>query len=566
MRKSLLTLFSVALLMGCGGTKTTFQPPSPVEEQPAVGDFVPGQIAIDLKDGMSEKDIAEMGKEYGFTIRDSSPLAHDLGNLEVADVDPEQEASILGKLHNDPRVEEVEPTIMAHAFFTPNDPMYKDQWGMVAVGAVDAWDYSYSNGVVIAVVDTGIDTTLSDLKDNNFVEGYNFIDGNNKPLDRNSHGSHVAGSCSQSSNNGIGTIGVGPGARLMPVKVLSDSGSGSMESVAGGIRFAADHGANVINLSLGSSQKSAIVAKSVKYAHDKGVIVMAAAGNDNRQITGSPAADEFAVAVAATDEQGNKASFSSWGKELKIAAPGVAILQQTVDREGKGIPVYAKYSGTSMATPIMAGSISLIVSQGITDPDAAMSVMQKTATEKNDPIHFGAGIVSASSAVKSAYWNHLLYRLAFLGLFSFILATILKKNGKTLDPHPAKYVGALLASVGLFFFLPLTGLLPHMGSFRWIGEILSRPLGDMDLIFSVAAHKYLLLASAFPAILLVALGYNKAILRSLAGGLAIGTCAYMAQVAWSGETLFVLGSLALKVWCVINIGICMWVAKNSLTK
>jgi serine protease len=139
-------------------------------------------LELDLADNLTASDIEQLGKDYGIVIRDNSPESHNLGNIEVATVDPEQENKVLSRMAHDPRVEVAEPLMMAHAMFTPNDPQYKDQWHMEKVGAPTAWKYSCGQGVTVAVVDTGITAeetngfkVLSDLKDATFVPGYNFV-------------------------------------------------------------------------------------------------------------------------------------------------------------------------------------------------------------------------------------------------------------------------------------------------------------------------------------------------------------------------------------------------------
>lgn len=567
MRKLIaLSLLATSLLFGCSEAKTNF---SPTVVNDSAGDFVSGSIAIDLKDNMSASDIEEMSKEYGFTIRDSSPLAHSLGNLETADVDPEQENVILNKLAHDPRVEEVEPTILFKAFYEPNDELYPKQWHMKDMGVPEAWKYTAgSRGVIVAVIDTGVDETIPDLKDASFVKGYNFSEGNDKTVDRQSHGTHVCSTIAEVSKNTIGGIGVAPGVRIMPVKVLSDSGSGTNTGVAQGIMFAVDNGANIINMSLGSPQKSSVVAKAVKYAYDHKVAVIVAAGNDASPITGSPAADEGAFAISATDQNRNLTSFSSYGKEVKLAAPGKDILQSTVTRDRKGTPTYENYSGTSMGCPAAAANFALTYSLGITDPDAALKVIGDNAIQKADAKKYGAGIVDAASTTKSIYYNHLLYRAGFLALFTFLLLTVMRKNKRTLvqgTGRTAAIVSAVFASVGILFFLPMTGMLNYMGSFRWVGDLLARPFSEWDMAWNLSVHKWLPLASALPAFLLVSLGNHKPMLRYIAGGLALGTASYLGQVCYSNEIQFVFGSLVMRAWTLVNILGCMWLAKMTLS-
>src|SRR5262249_39789441 len=197
----------------------------------------------------------------------------------------------------------VEPT---HEGF-PNDPLYPKQWNFRQIGMPQAWKLAQGNGVTVAVLDTGIDYEnygkfhqLPDLAGLTFVDPYNFITNTTHADDDHGHGSHVTGTIAQATNNGIGVAGIALDVKIMPLKVLSASGSGSVAGIGDAIRYAADHGAKVINMSLGGRFGSKVLAKAVKYAHDKGVVVVCAAGNDGSGHVSYPAAYPGAVAVAAT--------------------------------------------------------------------------------------------------------------------------------------------------------------------------------------------------------------------------------------------------------------------------
>ncbi len=164
----------------------------------------------------------------------------------------------------------------------PNDACFKYQWHLRQIGMPAAWKQGNGKGAVVAVIDTGV-TKVGDLADTKFVAGYNFVANNANAADDHGHGTHVAGTIAESTNNRLGVAGVAYGATIMPLKVLSARGSGSMGGISQSIRWAADHGANVINMSLGGGRSMAPMAKAIKYAHDKGVVVIAAAGNDGQR-------------------------------------------------------------------------------------------------------------------------------------------------------------------------------------------------------------------------------------------------------------------------------------------
>lgn len=302
----------------------------------------------------------------------------------------------------------------------PNDPRFPAQWHMRQIKMTKAWMYPpRQENVVVAVIDTGV-TEVEDLKGTKFVPGWNFVTDSPDARDDHGHGTHVAGTIAQTTNNRIGVAGVAPWVKLMPIKVLSASGSGSVSGIAAGIRWAVDHGAQVINMSLGGPFRSAPLAKAVKYASNKGVVVVCAAGNDGRDRVSYPAADPGALAVAATQFDDSTTFYSNWGKEIAIAAPGGNTRE---DQNGDGIPDgvlqntvvpgqtdkedYLLFMGTSMASPHVAGVAALVYGMGITDPARVEQILRETARKpkqyqgKKDP-RYGAGIVDADAAIRAA--------------------------------------------------------------------------------------------------------------------------------------------------------------------
>ncbi len=536
-----------------------------------VAETIPGRIAVDVKDDLSEEEIAALGAEYGITLRDNSPHIKDDAKIELADVSPSEERSILERLSRDRRVEHAERITLVHASFVPNDPRYAEQWHMKKVGAETAWEYACGTGVTVAVIDTGVACydkggfmKGTDLAGTSCVGGWNFTGDNDLAADDHGHGTHVAGTIAQTTNNGLGVAGLAHCAKLMPVKVLTKQGYGTMADVAEGIRWAADHGAQVINLSLGSSQKSKIVEDAVTHAYKKGVTVVCAAGNSGRSV-GYPAAYKGAIAVSATDKNDNIAWFSSRGPQIAIGAPGVGITQQTVCESGKNkCETFGVFNGTSMASPHVAGAAALVVGMGVTDPDHVLAALQGSATRKEDKNLFGAGVLDARKAVSATHWSHIGLRLvALFGLVGLVLARIRKMNG-AVQIGPGAVGGALLGSIGLLPFAPLLGLTARLGSLRPVGEILMRPLGEWDMVLSANLHRWLPLASAAPVAILTALFFGFKPLRTFTGGLALGTAALLAQVALSGDVAFALGPFALRLFAVANILVCAFVARMSL--
>ena len=250
-------------------------------------------------------------------------------------------------------VDYAEPDGFAQAVEIPNDPEFANQWGQTKIETPQAWDTTSGGpGVQVAILDTGITDNHTDLtgKVDSWV---NFTDAASS-YDNNSHGTHVAGIVAAMTNNNLGVAGTGRDSRLQSVKVLNDSGSGYYSWVANGIYWAADNGAEVINMSLGGTSRSTALEQAVNYAWSKGVVLAAAAGNNGSSSRLYPAYYANNIAVAATDQNDRKASWSNYGSWVDVAAPGVSIVSTTPDEN------YAYYSGTSMATPHVAGVAALI--------------------------------------------------------------------------------------------------------------------------------------------------------------------------------------------------------------
>jgi len=283
----------------------------------------------------------------------------------------------------------------------PNDVLYRQyQWNLPSIETEKGWGVGRgSDSVLVAVLDTGVQANHPDLKDK-LVRGINIVTADEAPEDDVGHGTHVSGIIAASVNNGEGVAGLSWYNKIMPVKVLDSSGAGSTYSVAQGVIWATDHGAKVINMSLGNYAQADFLHDAVKYAFDHDVVLVAASGNDNTERPGYPAAYPEVFAVGATDKNAKRASFSNYGDYIDVAAPGDAIASTYPGSQ------YAALSGTSMASPHVAALAALIRS---VNPELknteVMDIMRQTAYDlgtKGKDKYFGYGQIDIVKALHAA--------------------------------------------------------------------------------------------------------------------------------------------------------------------
>lgn len=310
---------------------------------------------------------------------------------------PPDQAGTLKLLRADANVEYAEEEKTYKSCDLPNDPYlrssgswgqsYADLWGIYKINAPTAWGSSTGRGIVVAVVDSGIDLTHPDIAANIWVNtkeipgngvdddgngyvddthGWNFVAQNNDPTDDFGHGTHVAGTIAAVGNNGIGVIGVAWQSQVMALKGLDSTGNGQDSQLAPAIVYAANQGADVLSLSWGDASRSETIADAIDYAYSMGIVIVAAAGNQETDARGFyPAALWDVITVAASDPNDNLADFSNFGSKIDVAAPGVDILSLQAAGTTLGTPAgsggYTRLKGTSMATPHVSGLAALLL-------------------------------------------------------------------------------------------------------------------------------------------------------------------------------------------------------------
>jgi serine protease len=444
----------------------------------------------------------------------------------------------------------------------PNDPCFRYQWHLRQLGLPDAWKLGTGKGVVVAVIDTGV-TKVADLARTKFVPGYNFLANNANADDDHGHGTHVAGTIAQSTNNGLGVAGVAPDVAIMPLKVLSARGSGSVAAIAQSIRWAADHGANVINMSLGGPSPIGTMASAIKYARGKGVVVIAAAGNDGKGRVGYPARYPGVIAVAATQFDESTTFYSNWGPEIDIAAPGGNV---RVDQNGDGKPDgvlqhtivpsnisktdYLWFMGTSMATPHVAGVAALIIGAGVRKPEAVEELLLETARKPKSKTrgaeaglapaasariddHYGAGLVDAGAALRKARGGRGAGELGLACAFALLGITRLRRRGGV-ERLGLSFVLALVAGSSGLFALPFV-LPAWIADHHAVVDAVSSgfTLGVANALGPAGASNPIVWSAVAPLGLIVLL-YGVARFRPALAGFTFGVAGTLLFAAISG--------------------------------
>lgn len=395
-----------------------------INRSPFAGElgYDPDNLVVKFSDQIDQNLIDILANDFGIDVNPQSDW-----KIKVLNVDFISSHPILMEMMEEAGIVEfVEPDYCCKIDYTPNDTYFFDQWHLLSLanGGVDAqlaWDVNTGNpNIIIAVVDTGVAfedysaykdgvwmdfAKAPDFVNTNFVFPKNVIEDDDHPNDDQGHGTHVAGVIAQTTDNSYATAGLAFGCSIMPVKALDSNGEGYISDISDGIKYAADNGADVINLSFGSSSSSITLKLAVKYAYNKGCVVVAASGNegDSGNLPHYPAAyDDYCIAVGSTNNQMTRSYFSNYGDYVDVVAPGELIYQQNFSTGNfTTFNVYGK-SGTSFSAPIVSAIAGLLMSNGLTDRDMVWRSILESAIDLNSAgwdSETGWGLVNAYQAI-----------------------------------------------------------------------------------------------------------------------------------------------------------------------
>ena len=552
-----------------------------------VSGHVEGEVVIDFKDNISESspEYRNLIDKYNIKPEYNSEFSKTY-KLMIATINESSMDELLEKLNAEDAVEYAEPNYVIQSFRFPNDPLYKYQWNLKKINVEKAWKSSNGKKVIVAVIDTGIAYEnykqyhkLEDLENTKFISPYNFVNNTKHANDDNGHGSHVAGTIAQTTNNGKGVAGIAHNAVIMPVKALNSSGQGRLSDIADAVRYSADNGAKIINMSLGSPFGSKILSEACKYASGKGVLIVCAAGNDNSKNPNYPASYKYCIGVSAIRYDNTLTVYSNKYKNNFIAAPGGdltvdqnkdgykdGILQNTI----KGSPDkedYVLLQGTSMAAPHVSGAAALLMAKGVKNVEEVKRILQKTAVKKGLDLDsgYGAGILDVGNAVATLddSYNNKSNPPKAQGVVGFIIATVLTfllkillgKNfvNSIIFKTIMFIIGLIFGACGLFFIPPQNNMFINILSYspsEWF-----IPLG------LTSKWSFLLFQSAIIPVVVLFISLPLKGFRRFALGLALGCASAILSNVILGQSFAMPFA---NIWGLVNALVCVGVVYGVL--
>jgi thermitase len=391
-------------------TETSIPSPTPIFSQTPTamftaapqlaGSYISDEVLVRFKNSATDEMTAEclrrVNGRVDSAIEELSVLIVKLNSVSVSNA--------VATLSACEGVRFVEPNYLAFsADVIPSDANWGIQYGLVNIRAPQGWVYATgSTGVIIAILDTGVDLAHPDLAAK-ITAGWDFVNNDAFAQDDNGHGTHVAGIAAAVTNNGTGVAGVSWGARIMPVKVLNAAGGGTFANVSAGILWAVNNGADIINLSIGGPTSSIVLQNAIDQAVNQGVLVIAAVGNAGGNLIYYPAAYPNVIAVGATDSLNNHASLSNYGAEIDLVAPGISIYSTNTGSS------YTYRNGTSMSTAFVSGLAAILMGiPGNGSSGQVRSIMENTALDLGSSGwdgFYGSGLIQMDAAILQAFSN-----------------------------------------------------------------------------------------------------------------------------------------------------------------
>jgi subtilisin family serine protease len=354
----------VLVLAAADPVAATEEPKHSNPAAPAAGEIIPGEVVVKWRDSGQVESVTA---SHGLTVVADLGASAEL--VTVVTTKGRAVETVVAELEANPAVEYAEPnyvvTLANEGSVTGvsvNDPQTAGQYSLDRMRVRDAWSHTTGGSNVIAVLDTGVQANHPDLS-GRVLPGYNFVSSTTNAADDNGHGTWVAGIIAANANNGYGIAGISWTDKILPVKIMNSSGTGSTSNLTSGIVWAANNGAHVINMSVGGFPYSKAVEDAVNYAWNKGAVLVGAAGNNGRQEDFYPASYANVVNVSATQVDDEFSHWSSYGPKVEVSAPGSSVL--TTNCTASSCPnaswgSHTYISGTSFATPNVAGVIALI--------------------------------------------------------------------------------------------------------------------------------------------------------------------------------------------------------------
>ncbi|MBP1081420.1 S8 family serine peptidase [Bacillus capparidis] len=356
-------------------------------------DFSQRELVIKFEPSIKEEEKSQILANYHL----SEQTYNENGGFSLVSASPESELKgTAERLRNDKRVQFVEPNFVIESAYVPQEPGYSHQWSLKKINMEKAWDITKgSSDITVAVIDGGLQSDHPDLK-GNVLPSYNAVTGG-KTITADKHGTHVAGIIAASLNK-LGITGIAPNVKILPIDVFEGKEANAYD-VADAIIYAADHGANVINLSLSTTNYAQVMEEAIHYARSKGIVTVASAGNDGSDVPEYPAALDSVISVSSTNSQDAHSNFSNYGPEIDISAPGEGIYSTVTGSK------YGTMNGTSMAAPAISGTAALILSKNpLLSADKVTSILMKSTIdlgEKGKDILFGNGRIDVDKAMKN---------------------------------------------------------------------------------------------------------------------------------------------------------------------